>query len=427
VKLREGGVKRRAGAVALVTLVSLLAPPMIAEAHTSPPPIDVTLIVRRADVSASVLIDKYLLATWVGTGERIDLDTPISGPDGLRSIARRLEVSLDGAVVAPGLRRLFEPTANDPRASLPEVRLILDYPCSARPTSIRVRWLDFDGVRWERQAHVPLVIVAGAQIDSTTLSPSEASFDWHVRPLEPWRSATAPVPDARRKVSVPLPLVALGLLALVIPFLPPLRRRSKRSRMLVSGSLVLATAATAALGLLDATPVWARPLPPCRLQAETVFRALVGHVYRGCDAESEDELYELLVGSVDRPLLDRLYLDDYRSLVAQESEGARCHVEDVEFNSITIRFPDDGSTTRFDVDASWRVTGTIAHWGHTHRRIDGYSARASVRHNGHAWRLAAIDVTDHSRLDDGRQIVASAPDTDRPPQRAQPPEPKAPR
>ena len=45
-------------------------------------------------------------------------------------------------------------------------------------------------------------------------------------------------------------------------------------------------------------------------------------------------------------------------------------------------------------------TAWVAHWGHIHRRLNEYRAVYSVQHDGRSWKIAGVDVREHSRVEE---------------------------
>jgi hypothetical protein len=63
--------------------------------------------------------------------------------------------------------------------------------------------------------------------------------------------------------------------------------------------------------------------------------------------------------------------------------------------SVESGLPDGG----FTADCRWHVSGSVGHWGHTHVRLNEYTARFTVRPMDGAWKLAAIELQGEVRLD----------------------------
>ena len=67
-------------------------------------------------------------------------------------------------------------------------------------------------------------------------------------------------------------------------------------------------------------------------------------------------------------------------------------------------FPEDDEPA-YEVDYSWSVAGSVSHWGHEHERLNVYRALYTVAHDGVGWKIAAWEVSEHRRADDGRSFI----------------------
>ena len=47
---------------------------------------------------------------------------------------------------------------------------------------------------------------------------------------------------------------------------------------------------------------------------------------------------------------------------------------------------------------TWRVVGTVEHWGHIHTRENEFEALLEVRPNQGFWKLAGIEVVNENRI-----------------------------
>lgn len=57
------------------------------------------------------------------------------------------------------------------------------------------------------------------------------------------------------------------------------------------------------------------------------------------------------------------------------------------------------SETGFVAICSWKVSGSVLHWGHVHRRANQYSARFIVKAVGESWKIADLEVLKEIRID----------------------------
>ena len=74
---------------------------------------------------------------------------------------------------------------------------------------------------------------------------------------------------------------------------------------------------TSSAGAVSAAFAWPTG-PPA--DARAVFEALHRNLYRAFEADTEDEIYDVLKQSVDASLLQEVYLDIYESLILREQQ-----------------------------------------------------------------------------------------------------------
>ena len=262
-------------------------------------------------------------------------------------------------------------------------------------------WEDFEGALWQERKIVPVMVKYGNEIDVSQFEAEEPMFVWHAPPDIRKRKRPVAVTSAQAAGGwrVPVWSIAAGLLAAGFA----LRRRS-RPAWRVGGAVACLGLAIA---LLDfrieiADPRKPEIAIPSEAQAKEIFATLHGNIYGAFEATDEDEIYDLLAVSVDAGLLDELYADIYESLVMRDQGGAVCRVREVEKLGGHIEsLPDaESELPEFKVRWRWRVYSTVTHWGHTHGRLNRYEAIYTVRHDGQSWKIAAVQVLKHERVDD---------------------------
>jgi hypothetical protein len=389
----------------LAAFALLFAAPTTAQAHPhlTAPPVDLTLMLRNGEVTGVLVVDKWLVGVWgMPPGHRPDLKRPLPADDVVRRLETRFEVRLDGTHVVPKLTKMTEPSDGATELMVPSVRIGLVYPVAQVPKQIAVRWKDFTGILWEGLVETALQIEANGNVDTKWLTPDEPEYLWHARPPPAFRTPLPPMPSPPAERRWPVLPLALGLVALVLPFLPASRRRGPRTRWLPASALLLVAVVTARLGIGEVGGSLPGAVAPITdTQARLVARTLLTNVYRAFDGEGEKAIYALLAASVEEDLLEGLYADVYESLVLRESGGAVARVAEVTFEDGVITRP-AGAPTLFQVEQPWQVRGTVSHWGHTHERRTLYRARLSIRHHDGAWRIGGIEMLEHKRIDDGK-------------------------
>lgn len=310
---------------------------------------------------------------------------------------RKLKVELDDVAVPPELTELIIQDGLPEDGSWRSARFVLSYPYERQPRKLSITWPGFEG---EGVDFIPIVIRVGegGRPRMFSLYEEEPQFIWHasdVRPRER-RVITRQVGEARG-LAPTVPAILLLCAVLVILLYRRLR-----------GAAWPESAATAVLGLLGALALSISSgvrLPPPDEQLR-IFGELHQNVYDAFSADTEDGIYDLLQTSVEASLLDDLYGEIYESLILREQGGAICGIDAVEplDGSLVSSSGDDpdtpGRRPEFLVDWSWRVHGTVSHWGHIHRRTNQYRAEYTVAHDGESWKIAAVSVLSHERTDD---------------------------
>ncbi len=301
-----------------------------------------------------------------------------------------VRIEIDGMPVVARVERVGDPAPDSGFDKYLFRTVVAVLPCTAPPQRIATRWRWFEGADWQTRGIVPANIRAGPATRTIEFSKDEPEFVWHA-PRASDRPKLRAVPGPRP------PLARVPMLSIVFALVGLAAFLGLRSRPLPArAGLLLALSSFSILSRDVAVWTVERDVPALTAsEARTVFAALHANVYRAFSAQTEDGIYELLEQSVDRALLDGLYADIYESLVLREEGGAFCRVERVELIDGTATV--QPGTDRFSTDWQWRVHAAVSHYGHTHRRRDRYHARYTVRHDGHAWRILAIDVMERTR------------------------------
>ena len=386
------------GVVAMLALASFAAP------HVGPP-IWIDLLIEEDRVTFTLSGEPNALATCLG--ERSD--SPTEGAYGVteealrRFLREQPPLRIDGRAFALELTEVVLPTEGSEPDGWQVVEARCRLPVTQPPGVVDVVWKAYDGAEFMDEVFVPLTIVWGRKVQGLlVLKPSEPEHIWR-RPDGPTPRGNLLVPPvvsvgAER---VRLPLLSLGTAALSIAVWVLLRGRRSIAALraaIVCGGLVGA-ALLRDVGTLElGTPGLRAVALPGRAQALAIFETLHGNVYDAFSARTEGEIYDLLSASVDATTLDELYGDVYESLIMREQGGAICSIERIEVLEKSVT-PSEAGDPGFAVDWSWRVHGVVSHWGHLHRRINQYRATYRVEHDGQAWKIGAVDVLEHQRID----------------------------
>jgi len=313
-------------------------------------------------------------------------------------------VTVDGKLVPPEILRLELPVDSPDEDGWLTVKIDLLYSLEEAPSRVSFLWESFEGTDWGGESYVPLLIKHAGNTRMSSVWEEEPEYTWHASTAPRPRSSLAS-PSGQGLISgrrergplgnsgLALLLAGGGLSAL------QLLRSGRRRPTLLLGLLVAVTGT----GLLSYdSALGGRIRLPAPEQALSLFESLHRNVYSAFEARSEDEIYDLLAASLDPEILDEQYGEIYESMILREEGGAVCSIESLEVLSRGValepRRGELGAT--FDVDWTWRVHGAVAHWGHIHKRTNHYRAVYTVRHDGVSWKIARVDVKEHSRVEE---------------------------
>ena len=317
----------------------------------------------------------------------------------------RNPVQIDGIPIKPVLQRLqffgldikdFAQGAKPRRVSAYQARLgiILSYPAKAPPNRVRMTWKTYhDSAPFLRSI-----------IYDRNLKPTEEffvkdkpRFEWAREGNPPTahsfelKQLVTPSSSSISQTSLLLfgaaPLLALLLYSL-IPNDYPIRK----------GASLVGFCACAIAGVC----FWNSPSerPPLDEKLITAHAsALLQNIYRAYDYQNESDVYDALEHSVTGNLLEDLFLEIQSGLRMQEQGGAIARVKRVEVGEIGLAENSRHDPHAIDLDATWRVTGTVEHWGHIHTRENEYFARMKISTTPEGrGRIVGFEVTDEKRV-----------------------------
>lgn len=264
--------------------------------------------------------------------------------------------------------------------------VIVYYPVDSLPQTVTMAWdLFSDGIR-----QIPSAATDEAGPLPYMLTPEDSLLTWQNVLTDPTRAIMIDELPAPARLRLPFFLImafGLGLLAWT-----SLNYRSSsrwpRGRLAaagVIGGVLLVGGGTAALrrsvGSGDAGPI---------------LGTLLTNMYRAFDYREEERIYDTLARSAEGDLLTDVFLEMRRSLELANQGGARAKVTDVEILEADLTPLPDGPG--FASRATWNVSGSVGHWGHTHIRTNQYEARFTVRSVDGAWKITGMDVLQEERL-----------------------------
>jgi hypothetical protein len=122
---------------------------------------------------------------------------------------------------------------------------------------------------------------------------------------------------------------------------------------------------------------------------------MLHNIYRAFDFRDESQIYDVLDQSVSGDLLTDIYLETRRGLELANQGGARAKVKDIELLDLDARMGSDGAV---EADVTWRVAGSVGHWGHIHKRQNQYEATLVITPVDGTWKLTSLDLVSEERI-----------------------------
>jgi hypothetical protein len=118
-------------------------------------------------------------------------------------------------------------------------------------------------------------------------------------------------------------------------------------------------------------------------------------VYRAFDFRDESQIYDVLDQTVAGELLTQIYLETRRGLELANQGGARAKVKDIEIINLEAVSANDGA---IEANVTWRVAGSVGHWGHVHKRQNQYEAKLTISPVAGVWKLTGMEVFSEERI-----------------------------
>ncbi|MFO1418690.1 MAG: hypothetical protein U1E83_08465 [Methylotetracoccus sp.] len=293
----------------------------------------------------------------------------------------------------------------DLRAAMLGVVLVYLTP---NPTqTLDLRWELFGRSKFPRGVSV----ILGRESFDALMTPNEPRFDWRrdeaLDAEEPDHGALE-VPRTDPIIQTAEPRwISVGAAVLLLLALPAVAWLAFRERRAIAGLGLAATIGGLALlapiprGELAAASPDAAPHRLDERTATELIAALLHNAHRAFELAGEKDSYDRLAISLDGPLLDQVYLQQRRALLAQaHGLGGEGKVSRVDVQTCTIESLGRQSPA-YRIDARWTATGTVSHWGHSHERRNAYHARLTLSPDTRGrWKITAMDFLD-TRFDGG--------------------------
>jgi hypothetical protein len=123
---------------------------------------------------------------------------------------------------------------------------------------------------------------------------------------------------------------------------------------------------------------------------------LLTNVYRAFDVRNESYVYDRLEKSVTGTQLNRIYLENVKSMEIEKRGGARANVDEVEI--VNVDHITRADAEGFIAEAQWMVSGSVNHFGHTHYRRNSYQAKIHFVIVYGSWKIKDIELIDEKRI-----------------------------
>ena len=375
-------------------------------------PVMTFLYVEPYEVRFEVLIRLKALAAWmpleVPEQAPIDADTQA----GLREqigqfLVQQSQVRIDGAASRPLLDRVefvrvtpggIQSLEAGQRLTLHTalVGVILAYVTPGPPQEVTADWTFFD----DPVTSVPSTIIDPVSQLPYDLTAEAPTLRW-TNLLDQYNYQVATIDaiaaQAARPIVFPVPSCLLCLVAAI--FIGYGRRLGLHLVSRITGFAVFIAMAfgLVAFGQIEVRNPFQAPYRLPEAAALTTLQGLLQNTYRAFDFRAEEDVYDKLAVSAAGDLITDIYLQSRKRLVMEEQGGARAKVQDVQLLDAVQTGP-PGKRGRFTFQCTWRITGTVNHWGHTHQRRNQYDALITIQPIERAWKIVALDVIEERRL-----------------------------
>lgn len=120
-------------------------------------------------------------------------------------------------------------------------------------------------------------------------------------------------------------------------------------------------------------------------------------IYRAYDEVDEGRIYDLLAQVAEDEALEVLYLERMAS-VDRAGLSASQKIHEVQVVSLSARVR--GASV--DLNAQWRVLGTVGHAEHMHMRGNAYTAELVMEPRDDGWRIVGFSLLDIDRSEVGQ-------------------------
>jgi hypothetical protein len=200
-----------------------------------------------------------------------------------------------------------------------------------------------------------------------------------------------------KQLDIPLPSTLLCLAALLLFGLGRYFGLKGLYQIMAIALIVVIAVVVWPLGRVAVRNPLAAPYELPDVEAILILQGLLQNTYRAFDFRAENDVYDKLAVSISGDLITDVYLQHRQRLEMEAQGGARAKVQDVQLLD-AVPGGSPGKHQRLMFQCTWRITGTVNHWGHTHQRRNQYEAMITIQPIEQTWKMVALDLINERRL-----------------------------
>lgn len=273
--------------------------------------------------------------------------------------------------------------------------LMWELPLPPLYESLLLKW---EGYIAERTV-LPILALYGSKSERLQAEKATTELRWKPEGRLPKPQPLAAAPALSAPPPWRLPLASVLWLSLGLVVLQVCRTRGAR---LPGGTATFFTAWF--IGALLSWPLLVIPISRSvsipsiteKGEAEAIVSPLLKNIYRAFDHRGEEAIYDTLALSAHGELLRKLYLETQQALTLEGREGTRVRI--TEFSAEVLGVKENPAGAGFTCDCQWTALGTVGHWGHSHTRVNRYSAEVTVAPVGEGWKIVNLEVKEARRI-----------------------------
>ncbi len=269
------------------------------------------------------------------------------------------------------------------------IGVMLSYLNPGIPEQVEMKWQLFN----ERIGIVPATATDPAGPFVSYLSPEQNTLTWKNFLKDyslPEIELVSIKPSENSTTQIVLLLIVLILAMVALIYF----RRQKWSRLNI-GLPALMLIAVLFSGKIWREEMVLKPLAPDA--AALILETLLENIYRAFHLPREEDVYDKLALTVDGTLLEQVYLQQRQAFAIQNAGGAQARVNEVKL--LHNDFQIDSATNKTLVyRARWTATGSVSHWGHTHKRTNLYEALITLFADDDKWKISGLRILSEKRL-----------------------------